>query len=97
MLSLLFEIFDFGNQEYVFAPFTFIVAESPSQIVVERGFILIIGFLFTIISILLLFLQLFASVPTTVYVIVFIGFAFTIAPVVLSREVAGDQIIAICS
>jgi hypothetical protein len=73
----------------VLAPFAVSVADCPLQIV--AGETVITGSAFTVTVTCVVAVQLLMSVPVTVYVIVEVGFAVTLEPVVALSAVAGDQ------
>ena len=65
------------------------VAEAPLQIFGE--FTLTLGKLFTVTKAFAELVQPFAFVPVTTYVVVALGFAVTLAPVV-ALKLLGDQV-----
>jgi carbohydrate-selective porin OprB len=81
-----------GDQLYVAAPLAEIVAEPPLQIVAEPGVTLTVGNVLTVTVTLAVFWQPLADVPVTVYVVVLAGLACTVAALVASKPVGGDQL-----
>jgi hypothetical protein len=80
-----------GDQTYVTAPDAVSVAVCcPTQIAGGAGTVITgSGFTFTVTSVDAV--QPLPSVPVTVYVVVEVGFAVTVDPVVALSPVAGDQ------
>ena len=71
-----------GDHVYVLAPFMFKVTLSPMQRVALDGVALKVGKGFTATVLLIVLLQPLASVPVMVYVVVEVGLAVTVVPVV---------------
>lgn len=81
-----------GLQLYVEAPLAVSDVLVPLQIVVEAGETVIVGVAFTVTVTVAVFVHPFASVPVIVYVVVVVGFAVTLAPVVDDKPVDGLQL-----
>ncbi len=79
-----------GDHEYVDAPLAVSMVEPPVQILVE-GLTVMVGIGFTVTVTVFCAVQPDPSVPTTVYVVVVVGDAVTVAPVVPLNPVAGDH------
>jgi hypothetical protein len=79
-----------GDQLYVFAPVAVSVAEAPIQMLGE--FTVSVGNGKTVTTAVAVFKQPLAAVPVTVYVVVVVGFAVTLAPDVALSPVLGDQV-----
>lgn len=73
------------------APLAVSVVELPAQIVTEVGETVTLGEAFTVIVDVAVFVQPLA-VPVTVYVVVVVGEAVTVAPVVVFNPVPGDHV-----
>lgn len=78
-----------GLHEYVEAPDAVSDTLLPLQIVGADGVTLTVGKGFTVTVTFFVLTHPFASVPVTVYVVVDVGFAVTVAPVVGDKPVAG--------
>ena len=79
-----------GDHVYVFAPLAVNVAQFPEQIV--AGGTVTVGFGLIDTVIVAVDVQPAALVPVIVYVVVAVGQALTVAPVVALNAVAGDQV-----
>ena len=79
-----------GDQLYVFAPLAVSVVLAPLQILGELTVIVGNGKIVT--TAVAVFKQPFTPVPVIVYVVVVVGFAVTLAPVVALSPVLGDQL-----
>ena len=79
-----------GFQLYVLAPLTLILVDEPIQIV--PLVVLKFGNGFTITVLVAILLQPLASTPVTVYSVVVIGLAITLAVTLLLSVVAGVQV-----
>jgi hypothetical protein len=66
------------------------VAEAPLQMLAE--FTVTVGNGKTVTTAVAVFKHPFAAVPVIVYVVVVVGFAVTLAPVVALSPVLGDQV-----
>jgi hypothetical protein len=80
-----------GDQLYVEPPVAVKPVEAPLQIATLEP-PLITGIKFTVTVTAAVLLQPAALVPVTVYVIVDVGLAVTLAPVVADNPVDGDQL-----
>jgi hypothetical protein len=78
-----------GDHEYVFAPLAVNVVFAPLQILGE--FTARVGKGKTVTILVIVFVQPFTAVPVIVYVVVVVGFAVTLAPVVALSPVLGDH------
>jgi hypothetical protein len=75
----------------VVAPFAIKVTELPLHNVAEEGVTVIVGFGFTVMVEVAVFVQT-PLVPVTVIVLVEVGLAITVAPVEGETIVVGDQV-----
>jgi len=81
-----------GLHEYEFPPLAVNVVDLPEQIVVEPAVRFIVGFVLTVIVVVVVLVHPLALVPVTVYVVVRVGDAVTEAPVVPESAVLGPQL-----
>ena len=79
-----------GDHVYVEAPVAVSVVLEPLQMVAAGT--LMVGNGLTVTVTVVVPTQPAAEVPVTVYVVVVVGFAVTLAPVVALNPVAGDQV-----
>jgi hypothetical protein len=80
-----------GAHEYVLAPLAVSVVLLPEQMEGAFGLMVIVGKGFTVTVTVAVPVHPDDVVPVTVYVVVTVGFAVTVAPVVELRLVAGDH------
>lgn len=78
-----------GLHEYVLAPLAVMEMFPPVQYDGDTGLVIITGKALTVTVIVLLWEQLSPSTPVTVYVVVVVGLAVTVAPVVAFKPVEG--------
>ena len=78
-----------GVHTYVFAPLAVMLTFPPGQIAGADGVTVIVGLGFTVTVTVAVFVHPLTAVPVTVYVVVTVGDAVTVAHVVQLRPVAG--------
>ena len=81
-----------GVQLYVLAPVAINVAVLPGHSCTDEGDTLTTGSGLTITGTIVVPVQPLTSVPLTVYVVVVVGFALTLEPLVALKPVDGDQV-----
>lgn len=81
-----------GSQVYAAPPDAVSVVDEPLQIGLTPALTVMVGNAFTVTDIEAVLLQPAALVPVTVYVILLVGLAVTVAPVVAESPVAGDHL-----
>lgn len=73
-------------------PLAVMVVDAPAHSVALPTAVAIAGNAFTVIVRVTVFIQPLALVPATVYTVVTVGEAITVAPVVTFNPAAGDQL-----
>jgi hypothetical protein len=81
-----------GDHAYVLAPLAESVVEFPVQTARLVGVTVTVGVGLSVTTAVASTVQPAATVPTTVYVVVTVGDAFTVAPVVVDKPDDGDQV-----
>ena len=80
-----------GDQAYVVAPLAVKLVELPLHILAAPEETVTVGNVFTVTATVFVFTHPFALVPVTVYVVVTVGLATTVAPVLALNPLVGDH------